>query len=479
MESTLYIDGVWCQSATGKTFPVHNPATGELVGSVADGTREDTARAVAAAAKAFPEWAARPARQRGALLDNANHLMVERREHLARTLTLEEGKPLAEARGEIDYAADFLLWYGQEAARNYGHVVPYNVPGKRQMALRQPIGVVGCITPWNFPAAMVTRKVAPALAAGCTVVFKPAEQTPLTSYEIFKIFADAGFPAGTVNHITSNDGPAVGREFLDNPVVRKISFTGSTEVGKYLMREGAAQIKKLALELGGHAPMLVFDDADLDKAAAGAVYAKFRNTGQTCISMNRLLVSERVLEPFLEKFSAKVKALRVGNGLEDNVEVGPLIDAPTREKVLSHIQDATGRGARVICGGKRATGGALDRGNWVEPTILTGVTPEMRIFSEETFGPVAPVIVFKTEEEAIQLANRSVYGLACYAYTRDVGRVMRVSEALEYGMVGVNDPAPTGAHAPFGGIKESGLGTEGGHFGMEEFTYVKFVSIGI
>jgi succinate-semialdehyde dehydrogenase/glutarate-semialdehyde dehydrogenase len=347
------------------------------------------------------------------------------------------------------------------------------------MAIRQPLGVVGCITPWNFPAAMVTRKVAPALAAGCTVVFKPAEQTPITSLEIFKVFADVGFPAGTVNHITSDDGPSVGRELLDNPVVRKISFTGSTEVGKYLMREGAAQIKKLALELGGHAPMLIFDDADLDKAAAGAVYAKFRNTGQTCISVNRVFVQERVLEPFLEKFGAKVKALRVGNGLEPHVDVGPLIDSATRDKVLSHIQDATSRGARAYCGGNQATVPGLDKGNWVEPTILTGVTPEMRIFSEETFGPVAPVLVFKTEEEAIELANRSNYGLACYAYTRDVGRVMRVSEGLEYGMVGINDPAPTGAHAPFGGIKESGLGTEGGHFGMEEFTYVKFVSIGI
>jgi succinate-semialdehyde dehydrogenase/glutarate-semialdehyde dehydrogenase len=479
MAPTLFIDGRFVPSESGKTYQIRNPATAEVIADVSDGTAADTQAAVDAASRAFPAWAALPARQRGAFLDKAYRLMLDRKEHLARTLTIEEGKPLYEARGEIDYAADFLIWYAHEAPRLYGDVVPFNVPGKRQWALRQPVGVVGAITPWNFPAAMITRKVAPAIAAGCTVVLKPAEQTPMTAVEIYKCFEEAGLPAGVVNLVTSDRAPEVGRVLLEQRAVKKISFTGSTEIGKFLMRESANQMKKLSLELGGHAPLIVFEDADLDRATDGAVYAKFRNMGQTCITANRFLVHERVLEGFLTKFEAKVRALKLGNGLEDGVQVGPMIDKSASEKALEHVNDAVSRGASLVCGGKSASGAQFSKGHWVEPTILTGITPQMKIFNEETFGPVAPVMPFRTDEEAVALANQSVYGLAAYAFTRDVGRVMRVSEGLEYGMVGINDPAPTGAHAPFGGVKESGVGREGGPYGIEEFCYVKFVSVGI
>lgn len=469
----MLIDGEWRQAAG--TFPVHNPATGDVVAAVADGTRDDTRSAIAAAARAGPAWAATPAPARARILRRVASLMLERSDDLARTLTLEGGKPLAEARGEIAYAASFFGWFAGEAERTYGRLIPASTPHKRLLAVRQPVGVVGAITPWNFPAAMVTRKVAPALAAGCTVVLKPAEQTPLTALRVAALCVDAGLPAGTLNVIPTRDPAEIGAELLANPLVRKITFTGSTEVGKYLMRESAASIKRISLELGGHAPFIVFEDADLAAAARGAIASKFRNAGQTCVCANRLFVHASVAAPFLAVLEPLVRALTVGDGTTPGVEIGPLIDAAAIAKVEAHVDDARALGARVLTGGRRPPEHV--KGHFYAPTLLVDVRDEMRVMREETFGPVAPVATFETEDEVIGRANRGPYGLAAYVYTRDLSRAWRAAERLDYGIVGVNDPVPSTAQAPFGGFKESGLGREGGTEGMDAFLETKYVSM--
>ena len=462
--------------APAASFEVLNPATLEPVGRAPDGTREDARQAILAAHAAMPAWAATPAPGRARILRRAEALMLERQDALARTLTLEGGKPLAEARGEVAYAAGFLGWYAGEAERVYGRVVPASVPGKRLLVLRGPVGVVAAITPWNFPAAMVTRKLAPALAAGCAVVLKPAEQTPLTALAIVGILREAGVPDGVLGIVTTSDPAAVGRELLESPLVRKLTFTGSTEVGKLLAREAAATVKRVSLELGGHAPLIVFEDADLDAAARGAMASKFRNAGQTCVCANRIYVHESVLEPFLERLIPLVEGLRVGNGLDDGVQVGPLIDDAGLAKVEAHVSEALASGARLAAGGGRPAGLP---GTFYRPTVLTGVTDDMRVMREETFGPVAPVLAFRDEADVVRRANAGPYGLAAYLFTRDLSRAWRVSEALEYGIVGVNDGVPSTVQAPFGGFKESGLGREGGSEGLEAFLETKYVSMGI
>lgn len=474
-----YIGGQWVDAISGRTFPVHNPATGEELAVVPDAGRQDAAKAIEAAHRAFPGWSALAATERAQLLLKARDLMLERREDLARLMTSEQGKPLTETRGEVQYAAGFITWFAEESKRVYGETIPASVPHKRLMVIKQPVGVVAAITPWNFPAAMVTRKIAPALAAGCTVILKPAEQTPLTAVALFQIFEEVGFPPGVVNLITTLDPSEVGREFVENSLVRMIAFTGSTEVGKLLMRGASEQVKRVSLELGGHAPFIVFEDADLDKAVSGAIASKFRNMGQTCVCANRIYVHESVLEPFAAKFIEQVKQLKMGNGLEDDVHVGPLIDEQGFKKVSAHVEDAVAKGAKVLTGGKPRTDGPFAKGCFFEPTVLTDVRKGMRILDEETFGPVAPLIPFRDEAEVVRAANDTRYGLAAYFYSQDVSRCMRVAEHLEYGVVGVNDGMPAVPQAPFGGVKESGMGREGGTEGIEEFLEVKFVSLGL
>ena len=474
-----YIDGKWVDAASGRTLPVTNPATGEELATVADAGRQDVRFAIEAAHRAFPEWASLPAAQRAKLLSAARDLMLHRKEELARLLTSEQGKPLIESRGEIEYAAGFITWFAEEGKRVYGETIPASHPTKRLFVFKQPVGIVAAITPWNFPAAMVTRKIAPALAAGCTIVLKPAEQTPLTAVALFKIFEEAGFPYGVANLITTSDPGEVGREFLENPLVRMVAFTGSTEVGKLLMRGAADQVKRISLELGGHAPFIVFEDADLDKAAAGAMASKFRNVGQTCISTNRIYVHDSVMEPFAAKFVERVKQLKMGNGLEEGVNVGPLIDEQGFKKVCAHVEDALSKGAKVLVGGRPRTDGPFAQGRFFEPTVLTNVKKGMRILEEETFGPLAPLIPFTDEAEVIAAANDTRYGLAAYFFSQNVSRCLRVAEKLEYGIIGVNDGMPSVPQAPFGGFKESGIGREGGREGIEEFLEVKFISLGL
>ncbi|MGH7371373.1 MAG: NAD-dependent succinate-semialdehyde dehydrogenase, partial [Candidatus Methylomirabilales bacterium] len=469
----------WVEAASGRTFSVHNPATGELLGMVADAGREDVTRAVEAAHGAFPGWAALAAPERAKLLLRAAALMLERKEELARILTSEQGKPLKEAQGEIEYAAGFVTWYAEEGKRVYGETIPASVAHKRLLVIKQPVGVVAAITPWNFPAAMVTRKIAPALAAGCPVVLKPAEQTPLTAFALFQIFEEAGFPAGVVNLITTRDPSEVGRELLENPLVRMIAFTGSTEVGKLLMRGAAAQVKRISLELGGNAPFIVFEDADLDKAVAAAVSSKFRNMGQTCICANRIYVQDSILESFTTKFVERVRQLKMGNGLEEGVHVGPLIDEGGFKKVCAHVEDAVAKGARILTGGAPRTDGPFAHGHFFEPTVLASVKKGMQILEEETFGPVAPLVPFRDEAEVIRAANDTRYGLAAYFYSQNVSRCIRVAEQLEYGIIGANDAMPAVPQAPFGGLKESGFGREGGREGIEEFLEVKLISLGL
>jgi succinate-semialdehyde dehydrogenase/glutarate-semialdehyde dehydrogenase len=471
---SLLIAGQWQEARA--SFLVDDPATLETVGFAADGTPEHARAAIEAAHAALGAWAATPAPERAAILRRCADLMLRDREDLARTLTREGGKPLSEARGEIAYAASFFTWFAGEAERLYGRVIPASQPGKRLLSLRSPVGVVAAITPWNFPAAMVTRKIAPALAAGCTVVLKPAEQTPFTALAIARLMLEAGVPAGVLNVVTTSDPGPVGVELLENPLVRKLTFTGSTEVGKYLAREAAGTVKRVSLELGGHAPFIVFPDADLDAAATGALRAKFRNAGQTCVCANRLYVHESVIEAFLERFTAKVRTLRVAPGLEDGSEIGPLIDDHGLEKVEAHVAEAVAAGARVLSGGRRPEGLG---GRFFQPTVLAGVDDGMRVMREETFGPVAPVAAFGDEADVVRRANEGPYGLAAYLYTRDLARAWRVAEALDYGIVGVNDPVPSTAQAPFGGFKESGLGREGGSEGIEAFLETKYVSMGI
>ncbi len=473
----LFVNGEWTAAATGRTFPVTDPATGETLAHVADAGRDDARRAIEAAHRAFPSWSRTPAVARGRILRHVAALMRERKEKLARQLTREMGKPLTEARGEIDYAASFLDWFAGEGERAYGDIIPNSVPGKRHLVLKQPVGVVAAITPWNFPAAMVTRKVAPALAAGCTVVLKPAEQTPLTAVALMELFAEAGLPPGVINLVTTADPRPVGEELLHDPLVRKITFTGSTEVGKYLMREAAGQVKRVSLELGGHAPVIVFDDADLDKAVQGTLASKFRNTGQTCVCANRVFVQRGILEEFSQRFAAAVASLRVGNGLQDGVQVGPLIDEAGLEKVKAHVDDALAKGARALTGAHVLSGDGFSGGCFYAPTVLVDVRPGMRIMDEETFGPVAPIIPFDTEAEAYRMANDSRFGLAAYVFTENIHRAVRAAERLEYGIVGVNEGLPSVAQVPFGGFKESGIGREGGPYGIHEFLEVKLVGL--
>jgi succinate-semialdehyde dehydrogenase/glutarate-semialdehyde dehydrogenase len=472
-----FVSGVWAPADSGATVAVRNPATGEPLAAVPDMGAAETRRAIDAANAAWPAWRALTARQRGAILRKWFELIVANADDLALLMTSEQGKPLAEARGEALYAASFVEWFAEEAKRCYGDVIPQTIASQRLLVLKQPVGVCAAITPWNFPCAMITRKVAPALAAGCTVVVKPAEQTPLTALALAVLAERAGFPPGVFNLVTGSaaSAPLIGGELTANPTVRKLSFTGSTEVGRLLMAQCAPTLKKISLELGGNAPFIVFDDADVDAAVEGAMASKYRNAGQTCVCANRLLVQDGVYEAFARKLAARVAALKVGAGTEDGVNQGPLIDAQALAKVEAHIADAVALGARVLTGGKRHARG----GTFFEPTVLADVTPAMRCAREETFGPVAPLFRFRDETEAVALANATEYGLAGYFYARDLGRVWRVAEALEYGMVGVNVGLIANEVAPFGGVKQSGIGREGSKYGIEEYLETKYVCLGL
>ncbi|KRB59243.1 NAD-dependent succinate-semialdehyde dehydrogenase [Rhizobium sp. Root708] len=469
-----YINGVWTAGGATKTFDVLNPATGEVLASLPDMGAAETRAAIDAAHVAQPAWAARPARDRAAILRKWFDLMVAHADELAAILTAEMGKPFAEARGEILYAAAYVEWYAEEAKRIYGETIPAPSNDKRMIVIKQPVGVVGTITPWNFPAAMITRKIAPALAVGCTVVSKPAEQTPLSALALAVLAEQAGIPAGVFNVIVGEDGPAIGKELCGNGKVRKISFTGSTEVGRILMRQCADQIKKVSLELGGNAPFIVFDDADLDAAVEGALASKYRNAGQTCVCANRLYVQSGVYDAFAAKLAAKVEEMSVGDGFKPGVTIGPLIDEQGLAKVESHVADAVSKGARIVTGGKRVEGA----GTFFTPTVLTGVTREMKVAREETFGPVAPLFRFDTVEDVIAQANDTEFGLAAYFFAGDLKKVWRVAEALEYGMVGINTGLMSTETAPFGGIKQSGLGREGSRHGADDYLEMKYLCMG-
>ena len=468
-----YVDGAWVEADSKARFDVDNPADGSILGSVPDMRGAETRRAIEAASAALPAWRALPARERSRILRKWFDLIVANADDLALILMTEQGKPLAEARGEILYGASFVEWFAEEAKRVYGDVIPSPLPDRRQITIKQPIGVVAAITPWNFPNAMITRKVAPGLAVGCTFVLKPAEQTPFSALALAELAERAGLPKGVLNMVTG-DAPAIGQEMCANPVVRKVTFTGSTEVGRILMRQSADTIKKLSLELGGNAPFIVFDDADLDAAAEGALASKYRNAGQTCVCANRIYVQEGVYDAFAAKLAEKVRAFKVGRGSEPGVTIGPLIDKNAIAKVEEHVADAVSKGAKVMLGGKRHPLGAL----FFEPTILTEVTPAMKVSREETFGPVAPLYRFKTDQEVIELANHTEFGLASYFYARDVGRVFRVAEAIECGMVGINVGILANEVVPFGGVKQSGLGREGSKYGVEEFLEIKLMVVG-
>ena len=466
------VNGEWIGADDGKTMTIVDPATGRALGTAPVMGAAETRRAIEAAANASTTWRATTARERSSLVRRWSELMIEHRDDLALILTSEQGKPIAEARGEITISAAYIEWFAEEARRVYGDTIPTIAPDRRLLVIRQPIGVCATITPWNFPSSMITRSVAPAIAAGCTVIIKPAEATPYSAFALAVLAERAGIPRGVLNVVTG-DAPAIGGELCANPVVRKLSFTGSTEVGRLLMRQCAPTVKKLSLELGGNAPFIVFDDADLDAAADGAMISKFRNSGQTCVCANRLFVHTRVYDAFAEKLTARVKALVVGPGTTPGVTQGPLIDAAALAKVEDHVADATGRGATVLAGGRRSAQG----GTFYEPTVLADVDAGMKIFREETFGPVAPLFRFSTDAEVIELANRTEYGLASYFYSRDIGRIFRVAEALEYGMVGVNTGLITTEVAPFGGVKQSGLGRVGSKYGIDEFVEVKYIAI--
>jgi succinate-semialdehyde dehydrogenase/glutarate-semialdehyde dehydrogenase len=471
-----YIRGEWVDADSGSTFPVINPATGEELAQVPRMGTDETRRAIDAAHDAYPAWRATLAKERARILRRWADLMLEHRDDLALLLTTEQGKPLAESRQEIEYAASFLEWFAEEAKRVYGDTIPTYMQDRRVVVTKEPVGVTAGITPWNFPAAMITRKAAPAIAAGCTMVLKPAEQTPLSALAVAKLAEEAGLPAGVFNVVTGNadDAPVIGAELTSNPIVRKLGFTGSTEVGKLLMEQCARQVKKVSLELGGNAPFIVFEDADLDEAVAGAVLCKYRNSGQTCISANRILVQDSVHDEFVDRLTAAVNGLKVGAGTEPDVDVGPLIDEQALAKVERHVADALKGGAELVTGGERH-----ERGHtFFQPTVLSGVTATMAMSREETFGPVAGVGSFATEEEAIEVANATPYGLASYFYSRDVGRVWRVSEGLEYGIVGINTGFISTEVAPFGGMKESGIGREGSKYGIEEWLELKYLAMG-
>jgi len=468
---TAYINGEWISSP--QTLEVLNPADNSLLGTVPNLGETETAAAITAANNALPAWRSKTAKERAAILRNWFNLILENQEDLAVMMTLEQGKPLAESKGEVIYGASFIEWFAEEAKRVYGDIIPEPMGGRKILVLKQAIGVVAAITPWNFPNAMITRKCAPALAVGCTVVIKPAESTPFSALALAELAERAGFPKGVINIVTGDPKP-IGAELTRNPLVRKLSFTGSTAVGKLLMQQCAGTVKKLSLELGGNAPFIVFDDADLDQAVAGVLASKYRNTGQTCVCANRLLVQNSIYDTFAEKLTAAVLKLKVGQGLETGVQQGPLINAAALQKVESHVQDALSKGAKLLCGGAAHALG----GTFYQPTILGDVTPNMRIAREETFGPVAPLFRFHNEAEAIALANDTEFGLAAYFYSRDLGRVWRVAEALEYGIVGINEGIISTEVAPFGGIKESGFGREGSKYGLDDFLEIKYLCMG-
>ena len=475
LETRAYVAGEWVNADDGKTFAVTNPARGDVIAQVADLTRAEVKRAIAAAETAMAEWKARTGKERAAVLRKWFDLMVANADDLAIILTAEMGKPVAEARGEILYGASFVEWFGEEAKRIYGETIPGHQRDKRITVLKQPVGVVGSITPWNFPNAMIARKVAPALAAGRGFVARPAAETPLSALSMAVLAERAGVPKGLFSVVTSSRSSDVGKEMCENPAVRKLTFTGSTEVGRILLKQAADQVMKCSMELGGNAPFIVFDDADLDAAVQGALMSKYRNNGQTCVCANRIYVQSGVYDAFAEKLRAAVAKLKVGDGLVAGTDLGPLINEAAVQKVEEHIADALSKGGTLLAGGRRHGNG----GTYFEPTIVTGVTQAMKVAQEETFGPLAPLFKFDTEADAIQYANDTIFGLACYFYARDVGRITRVQEALEYGIVGVNTGIISTEVAPFGGVKQSGLGREGSHFGIEDFLELKYICLSI
>lgn len=462
------IGGQWLNADSGQTDDIDNPATGDVLGAVPHAGTVETERAIAAAQQALPEWRAKTAKERSALLRKWHGLMMDNQEDLAQLMTAEQGKPLGESRGEIGFAASFMEWFSEEARRVYGDVIPSPNPANRLVTIKQPVGVCAAITPWNFPAAMIARKAAPALAAGCTIVIKPAPQTPFSALAMADLAERAGIPAGVINVVTG-DAKAIGKAITDSPVVRKLTFTGSTAVGKHLMAQSAQTMKRVSMELGGNAPFIVFEDADLDKAVEGLMIAKYRNAGQTCVCANRIFVHDNVIDAFAEKFAKRVAELKVGDGTEDGVQVGPLIDSNAVAKVENQLRDAQKKGAKLVYGGKNLGG------NFLEPSVLSHATPDMLCFSEETFGPMAPLFRFNTEEEVIKLANDTEFGLAAYFFTENLGRTWRVSEALEYGMVGINNGHVSTCEAPFGGIKDSGQGREGSKYGIDDYIETKYL----
>ena len=473
LKSQAYIDGRWVDADSGETLPVLNPANGQAIAEIARCGTAETRRAIEAAERAQVEWRRKTAKERAAVLRRWFDLMMESQEDLAQILTAEQGKPLAEARGEIAYGASYIEWFAEEAKRIYGDTIPAPGNDKRVVVIKQPVGVVACITPWNFPNAMLTRKIAPALAAGCTVVCKPANETPLSALAFVELAERAGVPAGVIN-IVAGITREIGAELTGNPIVRKLTFTGSTEVGKLLMEQCAGTVKRTSMELGGNAPFIVFDDADLDEAVKGAMICKFRNAGQTCVCANRILVQEGVYDEFSDKLKVAMAGLKLGDGAEEGVNVGPLINEGAANDVLEFVDDAVAKGASVATGGGRSELGAC----YVLPTVLTDVNTDMRVFREEIFGPIAPLFKFQTEEEAIRMANDTEFGLACYFYARDVGRIWRVGEALEYGIVGINEGIISNEMAPFGGVKESGQGREGSKYGLDDYLEIKYMCVG-
>jgi len=473
LRTGAYINGQWIAADRAETLDVTNPATGKVIASVASCGTAETRRAIEAAQAAQVEWRALSIKARSAILRRWFELMMDAQEDLAQILTAEQGKPLAEARGEIAYGASYIEWFAEEGKRIYGDVIPHSTEDKRLVCIKQPIGVVACITPWNFPNAMLTRKIAPALAAGCTVVCKPANATPLSAYAFAELAGRAGIPAGVINLVTGRT-VEIGRELTSNPIVRKLTFTGSTPVGKQLMAECAATVKRTSMELGGNAPFIVFDDADLEAAVHGVMLSKYRNSGQTCVCANRILVQEGIYDIFVARLAEAVKDLKMGDGTQEGVSIGPLINADAADDVRGFVDDAVSKGAEVVAGGRRSEMGSC----FVEPTILTRVNKNMRVFSEEIFGPIAPLFKFSTEQEAIEMANDTEFGLACYFYSTDIGRIWRVAEGLEYGIVGINEGVISNEMAPFGGVKESGQGREGSKYGLDDYLEIKYMCMG-
>ena len=473
LKTKAFIDGKWIDSDDRSTFPVINPATGEVICEVVSCGKNETRRAIEAAEKARPSWQKIPIKEKANILRKWFELMVEAQEDLAQILTAEQGKPLFESRGEIAYGANFIEWFAEEGKRIYGDIIPPPSNDKRIVVIKQPVGVVACITPWNFPNAMLTRKIAPALAAGCTVVCKPANATPLSALAFTELAVRAGVPRGVINIVVGKTSE-IGKEMTSNPIVKKLTFTGSTPIGKKLMADCAATVKRTSMELGGNAPFIVFDDADLDAAVAGAMICKFRNAGQTCVCANRILVQENIYDKFITRLKEAAESLVIGDGKNDDVTIGPLINEKAANDVIDFIEDAKSKGAEILTGGNRSEAGNC----FIEPTILGNVDQSMRVFNEEIFGPIAPIFKFKTEKEAIEIANNTEFGLACYFYSRDIGRIWRVGEALEFGIVGINEGIISNEMAPFGGIKESGQGREGSKYGLDDYLEIKYMCLG-